>query len=425
MSCSIYKILANIFYGFPSRELKVIGVTGTDGKTTTVSLIYHILHTAGFNTSMVSSVGAIIGGKDYDIGFHVTTPSSFAIQGFIKKAVDSSRGPVRSNPSILRQGFGMAQPANAALPLEASKRSGVGSPSSSATPFLVLETTSHALDQYRVFGIKYAVGVLTNVTHEHLDYHKTYENYVKTKARLLKMSKIAITNRDDDSYKLISNFKFLSSKLLTYGMNADADINPKTFPFKTSLFGEFNKYNVLAAVSVCKTLGISDVEIRKGIKTFTPPKGREDVVYKKDFTVMIDFAHTPNAINQILKSIRPAVIGKIIHVFGSAGARDVTKRPLMGEMSSKYADGIILTAEDPRKESVEKIMVQIESGINKKAKVLKITDRKEAIAQAIGMARKGDVILITGKSHEKSMNYGQSEVAWDEYKVVREALCRI
>jgi UDP-N-acetylmuramoyl-L-alanyl-D-glutamate--2,6-diaminopimelate ligase len=373
-------ILANIFYEFPSRRIKIIGVTGTDGKTTTVNLIYHILQTSGSNASMVSSVGAVIGGKNYDIGFHVTTPSSFAVQRFIKKAADSG------------------------------------------SKFLVLETTSHALDQYRIFGIKYEVGVLTNITHEHLDYHKTYENYVRTKVKLFKMSKISITNKDDKSYAIISNFKFLISKLMTYGMRNNADVNPKSFPFKTNLMGDFNKYNVLAAICACKALEIDDELIRKGIGSFVAPKGREDVIYKKNFAVMIDFAHTPNAIDQILRSIRPFVKGKIIHVFGSAGARDVTKRPLMGEMSSKYADIIILTAEDPRRERVEKIISEIASGINKKTKVHKILNRKDAIRQAIKMAGKDDFVLLTGKSHEKSMNYGHGEEAWDEYGIAKEAL---
>jgi len=377
-------ILANLFYGFPSRKLKVIGVTGTDGKTTTASLIYHILNSAGFNASMVTSVGAVIDGKNYDVGFHVTTPSSFAVQRFIKKAVDSG------------------------------------------SEFLVLETTSHALDQHRVFEIKYEIGVLTNVTHEHLDYHKTYENYVKTKAKLLKMAKIAIINKDDESYALLNlKFKMQSSKLRTYGMGKDADVNPQNFPFKTDLIGEFNKYNILAAISACKALKIEDADIRRGIESFIPPKGRADIVYDKDFRVMIDFAHTPNAIDQILKAVRPKVKGRVIHVFGSAGARDITKRPLMGTMSSKYADSIILTSEDPRRESVEKICNEIESGIkdqkSRKA-ILRVYDRKKAIEIAIKMAKKGDFVLVTGKSHEKSMNYGHGEVPWDEYEVVRKGL---
>jgi len=377
-------VIANAWFKFPSRNLTVIGVTGTDGKTTTTSLIYHILHTAGFNASMVSSVGAVIGGKNYAVGFHVTTPSSFSLQGFLNRAVVDGKA---AKPN-----------------------------------FLVLETTSHALDQYRVFGIKFAVGVLTNVTHEHLDYHKTYENYVKAKTKLLKMSKTAIVNRDDGSYKIISNFKFLISKLVTYGMGKNADVNPENFSFETNLIGDYNKYNILAAISACKSLGIKDGAIRKGIESFAAPLGRGDIVYRKDFTVMIDFAHTPNAFEQILSAIRPDIKGKLIHVFGSAGARDETKRPIMGKNSSKYADIIILTAEDPRSEPVEKIISEIKSGMSKKAQVLEIPDRKKAIAQAIKMARKGDFILITGKSHEKSMNYGHGEIAWDEYGTVKEAL---
>jgi UDP-N-acetylmuramoyl-L-alanyl-D-glutamate--2,6-diaminopimelate ligase len=211
--------------------------------------------------------------------------------------------------------------------------------------------------------------------------------------------------------------------LLTYGMGKDADVNPINFPFETNLFGDFNKYNVLAAVSACKALGINDDEIRKAIKSFVPPRGREDTVYDKDFKVMIDFAHTPNAFKQILRTVRGSVRGRIIHVFGSAGLRDVTKRPIMGKNSSQYADVIILTSEDPRTESVEQINAQIKSGIiNKRTKVFQISDRKEAIKKAIKMAKKGDFVVITGKSHEKSMNYGHGEAAWDEYEVVKDAL---
>jgi UDP-N-acetylmuramoyl-L-alanyl-D-glutamate--2,6-diaminopimelate ligase len=381
---------ANIWFGFPWKGMIVIGITGTDGKTTTSSLIYHILNSAGEKTALVTSVSAVINEKSYDIGFHVTTPRIFALRSYIRKA----------------------------------KRLGV--------KYFVLETTSHALDQNRVFGIPFEVGVLTNITHEHLDYHKTYENYAKTKAKLFKMSKIAVTNKDDESFRLI-NSKFVrsassgqNSKLITYGMGKDADVNPINFPFKSDLVGKFNKYNILAAVSACKALGVKDNQIREGVKSFVPPKGREDIVYDKDFKVMIDFAHTPNAFEQILSAVRPDVKEKIIHVFGSAGLRDGTKRPIMGKNSSKYADIIILTSEDPRTESVEQINKEIKSGINnKKSKVIEIADRKAAIENAIKMAKKGDFILITGKGHEKSMNCGHGEEPWDEYLAVRNVLEKV
>jgi UDP-N-acetylmuramoyl-L-alanyl-D-glutamate--2,6-diaminopimelate ligase len=236
------------------------------------------------------------------------------------------------------------------------------------------------------------------------------------------MARIAVVNKDDESFKLISNFKFLISKLVTYGISEIADINPKNFPFETKMIGEFNVYNSLAAIAACKALGISDEDIRRSLKSFKPPVGREDVVYEKDFTVMIDFAHTPNAFEQILRSVRPMIKGRLIHVFGSSGLRDMAKRPLMGKISSQYADVIVLTSEDPRSEKIEKINDEIKSGIDDLKKVLEISDRKKAIETAIKMAKKGDFVIMTGKSHEKSMNYGHGEVAWDEYGVVREGL---
>jgi len=456
-------VLANLWFGFPSRRLTVIGVTGTDGKTTTISLIYHILHTAGYNASMISSVGAVIGGKEYDVGFHVTTPSPWQLQRFIKKAVSSSNNMfekfgnklhgVRHSGEEKRR----LQNLSACSMLQGDSgraflRHGSGSLARMTMlkmSYLILETTSHALDQHRVWGIRFDIGVLTNVTHEHLDYHKTYENYVKTKEKLLEMSRVAVVNRDDKSYELVkskvksqkSKVQGKSKKFITYGIKENADVNPQKFPFKTKLIGEFNMYNVLAGIAVCRQLGVDDLIIRKGILSFKPPIGREEIVYKKDFTVMVDFAHTPNAFEQILSSIKPSIKGRLIHVFGAAGQRDATKRPLMGKMSAKYSDVIVLTAEDPRSEPVGKIMSEISSGIQKskvksqkyRAKVkskddknivFKISDRREAINAAIKMARRGDFVLVTGKSHEKSMNYGEGEEPWDEFGVVKESVQR-
>lgn len=379
-------ILANLRYNFPSKKLTVIGVTGTDGKTTTVALIYHILKTAGFNSSMISTVGAIVNNRQYDVGFHVTTPSPFALQGFLNKALNK-----KSNEKL----------------------------------YMVLETTSHSLDQYRTFGVDYDIGVLTNVTHEHLDYHKTYENYVKAKTKLLQKSKVAVVNIDHlESYKIVK--KILANytgRIVTYGRDKNANINPISFPFKTDMIGDFNIYNCLAAIAVVKSLGVNDLVIRKAILSFKPPIGREEIVYDKKFSVMIDFAHTPNAFENILKAVRPQVKGRIIHVFGAAGLRDGTKRPAMGRNSSKYSEVIILTSEDPRTESVSEINAKIKSGIiNKKVKVFEIADRKEAIKEAIKMARQDDLVLVTGKSHERSMNYGHGETPWDEFRAIKEGL---
>ncbi len=377
-------ILANLLFFFPSRNIKVIAVTGTDGKTTTVSLIYHILKSSGAKVSMISSIAAVIGGKTYDTGFHVTTPASFSLQRFLRKARNKK------------------------------------------SEYFVLEVTSHAIDQNRITGIPIKVGVLTNITNEHLDYHKTYDNYLKTKIKLLKKSKIAIVNSDDSSYTLLSEAKNKKTQenWITYGLSKSSDYNEDTFDIKESnLLGDFNKYNALAAVAACKALGIADESIKKALKTFHMPIGRVDYVYKKDFSVMIDFAHTPSAFEQILRTIKPIVKGKLIHVFGSAGERDVLKRPFLGEISSQYCDILVLTAEDPRKEDVNKIIAEIEVGIKREqAEVIRIPDRKEAIEAAVQMAKKDDLVLITGKAQEGSMDYGNGEEPWSEFLAVEEAL---
>ncbi|MBI2031195.1 MAG: UDP-N-acetylmuramoyl-L-alanyl-D-glutamate--2,6-diaminopimelate ligase [Candidatus Levybacteria bacterium] len=381
-------ILANLLYGIPSRNLIVVGVTGTDGKTTTVSLIYHILKTSKLNVSMISSIGAIINGKKYPLPFHVTTPSSFALQKFLK-ITSKSKSPRSKN-------------------------------------FLILEVTSHALDQFRAWGINFNVGVLTNITHEHLDYHKSYENYVMIKAKLLKIAKTAVINMDDESYKMIRKM-IPYHKLVTYGFK-NAMVNIGDINYKHNLIGDFNKYNILAAVGACRALGIPENDIKNGIETFLLPAGRQEIVYKEGFEIMIDFAHTPNSFEKILVPLREKVMGRIIHVFGSAGERDASKRPKMGKISAKYSDIMILTAEDPRSEPSENIIKDIESEIiNREAKIKngeikEIHDRQEAISHAISLAQRGDLILITGKAHEKSMNYGNGEIAWDEYEAVKRAL---
>lgn len=374
-------ILANLFYGFPGRSMTIIGVTGTDGKTTTSNIIHHILVNSNKKASIVSTVGASIGNKDYDVGFHVTTPSSFKLQKFLRTAKDKG------------------------------------------TKYFVLEVTSHALDQNRVFGIPFKVGVLTNITNEHLDYHKTYDNYLRTKVNLLKSSKTAILNRDDKSYEKTLKIIRGHTRIVTYGLSKRADIRPEVFDLNDyGIKEDFNKYNVLAAVSACKALGLSDLEIKESLRKFALPKGRLETVYDKEFKVVIDFAHTPNAFLQVLSSLRDNTKGRIIHVFGSAGQRDKFKRPEMGRISEEFSDLIVLTSEDPRSEDPDKIMDEIESGIGKREKVRKIRDRSEAIKFAVFNAKRDDLVLITGKAHEKSMNYGKSEKPWDEFEEVRYAL---
>lgn len=393
---------AQVINLYPARGMTIIGVTGTDGKTTTCNILYHVLSQAGYKTALISSVGAVINGKASDIGFHVTTPSSFALQHYLNVA----------------------------------RKEGV--------KYVVLEITSHALDQHRAAGIPFAVGVITNVSKEHLDYHKTYENYVSVKSKLLRKAKVAIVNKDDHSYWQIRKKELRGKRdIVTYGLKKDADINPHVFSFTTKLLGQFNKYNSLAAIAALQTLRIPEGAIRKGIASFKPPVGRQEVVYNKEFMVINDFAHTPNSFAGILPEVKKLASRRLIHVFGAAAKRDKYKRPEMGNLSSRYANIIIITSEDPRDEPVEQINNEILAGItdkrftvvqdsnipqsvtelNKDKKyVFVIPDRKKAINLAIKLAQKGDAVLMTGKGHEKSMNYGRGEETWDESETARMAL---
>lgn len=389
-------------YGFPSRGLTVIGVTGTEGKTTTSNLIYHILHTAGKKVAVISTNGAIINGKEFDTGLHTTTPGGFALQAYLKQARKEK------------------------------------------VDYVVLEISSHALDQYRAQGIKFTVGVITNVAHDHLDYHKTWENYVHAKARLLKKAQLAIVNKDDRSYHRLKKYELKhDKKVVTYGFKKDSEVNPHMFPFRTKLLGKFNKYNCLAAIAALRAIRIPDAKIRSGIATYMPPAGRQETVYNKDFKAVIDFATTEYSFDCALPAIHGDAKGRLIHVFGSAGQRDYTKRPMLGKVSAKHADIIILTAEDPRNESPEKIAGEIEAGVTDpsfehisyeritknafvpqkgKKYVMVVPDRQEAIVYAMKIAARNDVVVMTGKGHEKSMNYGRGEQPWDEKEIALMAI---
>ncbi len=391
-------LLANIWYGFPSRSIKVIGVTGTDGKTTTSSLIYHILSTNGKKVSIISTVYAQVGKDVFDTGFHTTTPNSFMVQRLLRLAANQG------------------------------------------DEYFILETTSHRLDQNSLWGTIFEACVVTNITHEHLDYHKTYENYVRAKLKLIKQSKIAFINAEDGSYRKIMSLK-PGRKISSYGINCDADY--KWDPSKVvKEITHFNRYNYLAAYTVCRHLGLSKAEIFQKLHTYGLPKGRLEKVYDRDFTVIVDFAHTPNAIYQVLQSIRQTHLcdipeRKLIHVFGSAGLRDHSKRKSMGTSSGAHADVVILTEEDYRTEDPYTICEQISEGLkeqgfkfiksnliyrNDKKKYTIITERDLAINKAINIVGKGDVIVITGKGHEMSLCRGKKEYPWNDIDYVKKVL---
>lgn len=370
--------LANFFYGFPTRKLKVIGVTGTDGKTTTTNMIYQILKDAGKKVSMISSINATIGGKSYDTGFHVSSPDPLTVQKLARNALNNK------------------------------------------DEYLILEVTSHGLDQYRFWGIKFDIGVITNITHEHLDYHKTFTNYLNTKLSLLKAVKQAVINQ---------NLKDkLKQKSVSFGLSK-GDFNQKDIKLNLKIPGDYNTENALAALAVAFVLGIDRKNAQDSLESFETVKGRmNEVKNRLGIKIIIDFAHTPNALEQALKALKEQSKGRIIAVFGCAGLRDIGKRPLMGEIATRLANLTVITSEDPRGHLTE-INKQIISGIDEKKHkenrdyFIK-ENRKEAIEFAIKkLAKPGDTVGIFGKGHENSINLdGTREIPWSDFEAVSKAL---
>lgn len=369
-------VVATAWYGFPSREIKVIGVTGTDGKTTTTHLLFHILTSAGKKTAMLSTIYAKIGGKEYDTGFHVTTPDSFLVQKLLRMAVTQK------------------------------------------DEYFILETTSHALDQNRVWGVSYEAAALTNITHEHLDYHKSITEYGKTKWSLIQRARLGMVNKDDSATESLLSNK--SSHIKTYGLHTSADYMTDFRKMIPSL-ADFNAYNYLCAYGLCKELGLDDETIISALKTYKLPAGRVDIVYNKKFMIVVDFAHTPNGIARILETVKKQYVkgtGRLIHVFGSAGLRDHTKRFAMGKASATYADISYITEEDYRTEDPLVIAREIGAGFEGKEYQVEV-NRERAIHMAIDAAVPGDVIVITGKGHEKSLCRGTKEYPWSDIDCVK------
>lgn len=367
-------------FGFPAKKLHIIGVTGTDGKTTTSSMIYHILKSANRRVSLLSTLGAFMAdGKVLETGFHTTTPSAFYLQKYLRH-------------------------------MHITK-----------SDYVVLEVTSHALDQNRIFGIPFEIGVFTNISHEHLDYHETMEKYLLSKVKLLLKSKTCVVNADDAFFYQIKP-ELRSKKVISFGLVNSSDITGESMGINLERFSDFNKKNALAAIAVANELGIELATIQKALDSFVFPEGRQEVIFDKGFTVIVDFAHTPRAFEEVLSEIKKKTKGRLIHVFGAAGKRDKSKRPLMGKASSLFSDVIVLTAEDPRGESVDEINREISSGFSKKVESHLITDRRDAIAYAVSIAKENDTVFITGKGHEKSMNLGDGENLWSDHVAVEKAL---
>jgi UDP-N-acetylmuramoyl-L-alanyl-D-glutamate--2,6-diaminopimelate ligase len=411
--------LSAAFYGFPGRDLTVIGVTGTDGKTTTANLIYEILGAAGVRAGMISTVNAQIGEKVLDTGFHVTTPEAPDVQRYLAEMMIAG------------------------------------------ITHVVLEATSHGLIQKRVACCEFDLAVVTNITHEHLDYHGSYDAYRSAKGLLFSElavthpkkggnPRLAVLNRDDTSFvylrKLVRDLEPII-QVVTYGLHAEADVRGEDIKansdglrfsvragelaseIESKLVGAYNVSNCLATVAATTVgLGVEIDFVQQGIAAMKSIPGRMEVIdLGQDFLAIVDFAHTPNALERALQTARQLTDGRVIAVFGSAGLRDRAKRRLMAEVSAKIADFSVLTAEDPRSESLDDILAEMAEGARSQGAIegesfWRIPDRGEAIRHAIHQVEPGDVVISCGKGHEQSMCFGDVEYPWDDRTAMRAAL---
>jgi UDP-N-acetylmuramoyl-L-alanyl-D-glutamate--2,6-diaminopimelate ligase len=413
--------LAAAWHDFPSRQLTITGITGTDGKTTTANILFEILLQAGLPVGLLSTLRAVVGQEEEALALHVTTPEAPVVQGYLRRMVEA----------------GLSH--------------------------CVLEVTSHGLAQERVGAVDFDLAVVTNITHEHLDYHGDYQGYLAAKAKLFQglgawkgspagqshlkrhLSKTAVFNRDDKSFSYLQEIEV--PEKLTYGLEQPAGvtaknirIHPETTYFelslpgkkpmaiKTPLVGVFNLYNLLAAAAAAFALGINDRAIQAGLEAVPHLTGRLQRIDRGQFfQVVVDFAHTPNALSQAIAAARSITSGQVITVFGSAGKRDVEKRRLMAEISAREADLTVLTAEDPRTEALADILHMMADGClrqggRERLTFWRVPDRGRAIYFALGLAQPGDVVLICGKGHEQSMCFGTSEYPWDDIQVSETAL---
>jgi UDP-N-acetylmuramoyl-L-alanyl-D-glutamate--2,6-diaminopimelate ligase len=407
--------LAAAYHDFPSRKMVIVGVTGTDGKTTTSTLIHSILQTAiGSRAGLISTVNAVIGGQTVDTGLHVTTPGAPQVQALLAHMVENG------------------------------------------LTHAVLEMTSHGLAQGRLNGVDIDVAVLTNLTHEHLDFHGSFEAYRAAKGRMFQMlstsfrkpnvAKISVVNADDPNAAYFAAFP--ADKSITYAIHAQSDyqatdvvywpgstqfalrMGDKTHFLSIPLLGEFNILNALAAIATTRSLGILFLAIERGLMVIEAIPGRMERINEgQDFTAIVDFAHTPNALANALKTCRAMLKpdARLIAVFGSAGLRDREKRRLMAETAAELADFTVLTAEDPRTESLDSILQVMAEAMTAKGGVegrtfIRVPDRGEALYRACQMARAGDIVIACGKGHEQSMAFGKVEYPWDDRDAMRAAL---
>lgn len=368
-------LIAVLWYGFPSKKLKVIGVTGTNGKSTVVFLISRILEQAGCSVAAISSIQFKIKDRIWLNDLKMTMPGRLAIQRFLRQAVQSG------------------------------------------CQYAVLEVTSEGIKQYRHKFIGFDSAVFTNLTPEHLESHGGFENYKRAKGKLfqaLKKHGKSIVNLDDPSADYF--MKFPAKEKIGYTLKSKAD-------FKLNLLGQFNLSNALAASAAAQAEGISLDRIRAVLERIKSIPGRLEIVVKEPFTVVVDYAHTPDALEKVYQTVKPMAAGRLIGVLGAAGGgRDKWKRPQLGKIAEKYLDEIIITNEDPYDENPQAIIDEVAAGLNQKP-VEKILDRHQAIQRALEAAQPGDLVIITGKGCEPWMCVaGGKKIPWDDREVVRDFL---
>jgi len=403
--------IAAMFYGFPSSGLIVIGVTGTNGKTTTVNFIARVLENAGNKVGLASTINFQVGDDKWVNASKQSTISPFKLQGLLRRMV--------------REGC----------------------------KYAVLEVTSHAVTQSRILGINFDIAVLTNIMEDHIEYHGSFNAYLNAKGGLFEkvskglrkpgVPKVIILNADD---KYCSYFdQFAADRKVTYGMGdavvyaAELQKQPMGSQFVLhipnhavqvglKMPGEFNVYNALATAAVCLTLGVPVEKIREGLELAGSVSGRfERVVAGQDFEVIVDYAHAPDSMENLLKMYRELTPGRLFSVFGATGGgRDKAKRPKMGAVAHEYADYVIVTNDDPYVEDELVIIDQVSEGIPRREgqSFWKIPDRKEAIKLALGLAKKGDAVVISGKGCEEIMIVRGEKVPWNDRKVVEDILGR-
>lgn len=397
---------AAVKYGFPGKKMRVIGVTGTNGKTSTSFMIWKMLNTAGYKTGLMTTVAWGVDELEEQVE-HMTTADSETLNRRMQKIAESG------------------------------------------AEFLVLEITSHALVQNRIFGVPIEIAVMTNVTHEHLDYHKTFEKYRDAKRKLFKKAQFGVINGDDESW---SQFVSDVDKYITYGIKngilrakkvsleasgveyevinqgIDKDKQESLLKIRTQIPGKFTVYNSLAAVAVGMKLGLTDKEIEDGIGALKSVEGRMNRVDEgQNFEVIVDYAHTPDAFEKVFESVVPSKKRRIIALFGGAGRRDETTRVERGEIGAKNSDIVIITEDDSRDEDRMIIAKEFARGAEKVGKKLGKDlwielDRRKAIELAISLAKKDDIVLVLGKGHEKTILRAEGAVPFEDLKVTREIL---